>query len=74
MIIMEEKLVIGENYKADNEVIVILKISEVIMDAEVLSGEGLHTIEITMVAINISAIKIKTKIWTGFLFICLLLL
>ena len=74
MILMEEKLVIGQNYKADNQVIVILKISEVIMDAEVLSGESLHTIDITMVAINISAIKIKTKIWTGFLFICLLLL
>lgn len=74
IILMEEKRsVMSENHKVDNEVIAILEVSEVITDAEVLSGEGFHTIVITMVAINISAIRIITRIWTGFLFICLLL-
>ena len=74
IILMEEKRsVMSENHKVDNEVIAILEVSEVITDAEALSGEGFHTIVITMVAINIIAIRIITRIWTGFLFICLLL-
>ena len=63
---------IGKNHEEDNVVIVVLEIFGVITDAEVLSGEGFHTIVITMVAINIIAIRIITRIWIGFLFICLL--
>ena len=56
----------SESHKADDPVIAISEIPEAITDADVLSGEGFHTIVITMVAINIIAIRIITKIWTGF--------
>ena len=66
LLFLYKKYVMSESHKADDPVIAISEIPEAITDADVLSGEGFHTIVITMVAINIIAIRIITKIWTGF--------
>ena len=73
LLFLYKKYVTSESHKADDPVIAISEIPQAITDADVLYGEGFHTIVITMVAINIIAIRIITKIWTGFLLICLLL-
>ena len=49
----------SESHKSDDPVIAISEIPGAITDADVLSGEGFHTIVITMVAINIIAIRTK---------------
>lgn len=61
LLFLYKKYVTSESHKADDPVIAISEIPEAITDADVLYGEGFHTIVITMVAINIIAIRIHNE-------------